>query len=159
MPSIFGGVGADDGEAVLHGVGDRGCAPVAFERGIEHGAEPVEDDGLANLREDAGVDGCIVVGVAGDGGQGAAGHEDDAATGGFDGFALIEVGGGDVVEGVSAVAVEGGRCRRRWRGVRRGALAAAVLRWMSSSASGQSRPMPRCAVSMASATPKPSDQR
>ena len=26
--------------------GDEGAAPVAFERGVEHGAEPVEDDGL-----------------------------------------------------------------------------------------------------------------
>src|ERR1035441_9299545 len=38
------------------------------------------------------------------------------------------------------------------------ALATAVRRRMSSSASGQSRPIPRCAVSIASATPKPSDQ-
>ena len=48
-----------------------------------------------------GVDGGVVVGVAGDGGEGAAGHQDDAAADGFDGFALMEVGGGDVAERVA----------------------------------------------------------
>src|SRR4029079_1901634 len=39
------------------------------------------------------------------------------------------------------------------------AFAAATERLMSSSEVGQSTPMPRCAVSMASATPRPSAQR
>ena len=158
MPPTLAALVADDGEAVLHGFGDRGRAPIAFERGIEHGAKPVENDGLTNLREDAGVDDCVVVGVAGDGGKGAAGHKNDAAIGGFDSFALIEVSAGDVVESVVGGGA-GGRCPRRSKRSAPRALAAAVLRRMSSWASDQSRPIPRCAVSMASATPKPRDQR
>ena len=65
----------------------------------------MEDNGLLDLRKHAGVDGGVVVGVAGDGGERAAGHEDDASAGGFDGFALVEVGAGDVVK---RVGVSGG---------------------------------------------------
>src|SRR5580704_4119788 len=39
------------------------------------------------------------------------------------------------------------------------AVAAAVERWISSRTEFQSRPIPRCAVSIASATPNPCDQR
>ena len=38
------------------------------------------------------------------------------------------------------------------------AFAALTERWISSSEVGQSSPMPRCAVSMASATPRPRSQ-
>src|SRR5204863_282474 len=68
------------------------------ERRIEHVAEPVDDDGLADLREDAAVDLEIVVRVSGAGGQGAARHQDDPAADRFDEAALLLVRRLDVRE-------------------------------------------------------------
>ncbi len=46
---------ADQGQERLRGRGDVVGAPVAGQGGIEHGAEPVQDDGLVHFLQQRGV--------------------------------------------------------------------------------------------------------
>ena len=60
----LGGVGRDDVDADVHRREVVGGAEIARERRVEHLAEPMDDAGLAQLREDAVVDLGVVVGRA-----------------------------------------------------------------------------------------------
>ena len=99
IPSILLLVPANDIEAVFGGFGDRRCSPVAIECGIEHGAEPMKDDGMPNLRQHRCIDRCVIFGVTSDGGQGATRHQNDAAIDSFYRFTLLQVGISDVLQG------------------------------------------------------------
>ncbi len=97
--------------------------PVAGERRVEHLAEPVDDDGLARLREDPAVDLHVVVRALGARGERAARHQDDPAADRLDERALLLVGGLDVGErharprlevvGAGAAREDGARDRAR----------------------------------------------
>ena len=149
---------ADVGRARVVGIARESARadPVAGERRIEHLAQPVQDHRRAHLRQHAAVDGRVVVGRARARGERAARHQDDAAARGLDRRALLLVGGDHALERHVRRRRAGDRCRHRRRRPRPArARASATLRRISSSDVGQSRPMPRCAVSIASATPKP----
>ena len=87
--------------------------PVAGERRIEHLAQPVQDHGLAHLRQHAAVHLRVVVGRARAGGERAARHQDDAAARGFDRGALLLVGGDHASSVHGRVGRQDDRCRRR----------------------------------------------
>ena len=86
------GVLAQHGKAGIHGGGDIGGTPVAFERGVEHVAEPVDDDRLLRLREHVAVDADVILARTLARGKGAARHEDDPSADAFDRFELFEIG-------------------------------------------------------------------
>ena len=67
-------------------------APVARERGVEHVAQPVQDDRLAHLREQPVVDQAVLVGRARAGGERAARHHDQPPAQALDGLGLMLVG-------------------------------------------------------------------
>ena len=73
--------------------------PIAFECGIEHLAEPVDDHRLLHLAENAAIDLGVVVAAARRLHQRAACHQHDAPAEFFDRGALLLVGADDVVEG------------------------------------------------------------
>src|ERR1051326_411285 len=75
-------------------------APVAFERRVEHLAEPMDDHRLLHLREDAVVDLAVVVGRFRRRGERAARHQDDATAELLDRGALLLVGRDDVLDGM-----------------------------------------------------------
>ena len=166
-PSTLAAFARDDGEADVHRARVMRVAresaradPVAGERRVEHLAEPVQDHRRAHLRQDAVVDVRVVVGRLRARGQRAARHQDDAAAGALDRRALLLVGGDHALDRHARGRGRDGRCPRpRTRSRPERARASATLRRISSSDVGQSRPMPRCAVSIASATPNPSDHR
>ncbi len=74
-------------------------APVAFQRRVEHLAQPVDDDGLLHLAEQPVVDLRVVVRPLGGLRQRAGGHQDDAAAFAFHEGELLLVGADDVVDG------------------------------------------------------------
>ena len=89
----LGGVRLDDRE---HGVGggvDVARAPVAFERRIEHVAEPVQDDRRLGLLEQPSVDAGVGVGVRADGGKRPRRHQDHLAARRLDRLHLLGIGG------------------------------------------------------------------
>ena len=100
------GVCVDDVQRGLHGGVDIGAAPVAFERRVEHVAQPVQDDGLARLAQDAVVDAFVIGGRFGHPGQGAAGHHNQFAAKLFDGFHLQLVGGNHFIDRFDIVQVQ-----------------------------------------------------
>ena len=151
----LGDVALDDPDADVHGGHVVGAAEIALERRVEHLAQPVDDARRAQLGENAVVHPDLVVRGARAGGKRAAGHEHDAPAHPLDRGDLLLVGADHVVDGepgrwrqvVGAGAAEDdGPGRDR---------AASRLRRISSCEAFQSRPMPRCAVSIASATPSP----
>ena len=143
----------------IHRLVEARRAPVTGQRRIEHVAEPVDDHRLADLRQHAVVDLGVIVGAAAELCQRARGHQDDAAAGLLDRRDLLFVGADHVVDGLRHPPPRGDRCRRRRTPAHcRLAFAAVTERWISSSEVGQSSPMPRCAVSIASATPRPRSQ-
>ena len=160
MPSTLSGCARMASSAVAIAVRDVRRAPIAGELRIEHVAEPVDDHRLARLGEQAVVDLEIVVGRARHAHERAARHQDDRRARRLDRLELLLVGADHVIDAPAPRRGRGGRCRRRWRACGGpSAFAAAAERRISSSAFGQSSPMPRCAVSIASATEKPSAQR
>ena len=74
--------------------------PVIRQRRIEHVAEPVDDHGLAHLRQHAVIDPGVVVGVAAELCQRPRRHQDDASAGLFDRRDLLLIGADDVVDGL-----------------------------------------------------------
>ena len=115
----LGGVGVDDADRDVHrGIEARG-APVIRQRRIEHVAEPVDDHGLANLRQHAVIDLGVIVGAAAEFCQRARSHQDDAAAGLFDGRDLLLIGADHVVEALGVLHRRDGRCRRRRTPARR----------------------------------------
>src|SRR3712207_1848519 len=87
------GVVSDDREAHLHGVVKVAMAPVTFEGRVEHGPEPVEYHGVRDLREDTAVDLRVVLRRLGNGGEGAARHEDHLSSLALHELALLLVCG------------------------------------------------------------------
>ena len=108
-PSILRGVVVDDRDGGVHGAVKIRRAPVALERRVEHVAEPVDDHRLAHLAEDAAVDLGVVVRRAGEPGERARGHQDDAPADRLDGRDLLLIGAGHVVDapGVGRIEVIG----------------------------------------------------
>ena len=88
--------------------------------------------------------------------EGAGGHQDHLPARRLDRLHLVSVGGDGSHRRWSGRPAAGGRCphRRPRAGFIGWALAAPIVRSISSSAVGQSTPMPRCAVSIASARSK-----
>ena len=93
----LGGAAGDDCERGFHGGVVVVVAPVAFQRGVEHLPQPMDNNGLLHATEDAGVDPLIIVGRTRRLGQGARRHQDDAAAQLLDGLALFLVGADHVV--------------------------------------------------------------
>ena len=135
-------------------------APVAGKRGIEHLAEPVDDHRLLHLAEDTVVDAGVVGGAAAALARARLAIRMMRPPSGFDRGHLLLIGGDDIVDGRAGGGIEvvgagaGGN-----EGAGTLALPASSERAISSRAAGQSRPMPRWAVSMASATARPRSQR
>ena len=103
--------------------------------------------------EHGAVDVAVVVGRAGRRGQRAAGHHHHLGSLGLDQLALLLVGGADLARAARPPA---------WSVPAPHASApppSAAERRISSRAAGQPRPMPRWAVSIASATPSPCAHR
>ena len=75
-----------------------GRAPIAGERGVEHFAQPVNDDRLFDLPKDAAVDLRIVRRRFGRARQGAARHDHELAAERLDGFDLFLVCADDLVD-------------------------------------------------------------
>ena len=98
-PSTLAGFDAMTSTRDLHRLHVILVAPVAVERRIEHLAEPVDDDRLLHLIEDAGIDLGVVVGRARRLHQRAARHQDDAAAELFHRGALLLIGADHVVDG------------------------------------------------------------
>ena len=120
----LGRIGVDDGNRRVHRLVEIGGAPVARQRRIEHVAEPVDDHGLAHLRQHAVVDLGVVVGAAAELRQRARGHQDDAAAHLLDRRDLLLIGADHVVDGSWRLRPRDDRCRRRrtparCRGLRR----------------------------------------
>ena len=95
----LGGVGVDDADRDIHRLVEVRRAPVIRQRRIEHVAEPVDDHGLADLRQHAVIDLGVIVGVAAEFCQRARSHQDDAAAGLFDRRDLLLIGADHVVDG------------------------------------------------------------
>jgi len=115
----LGGVGIDDGDRRIHGLIEIIRTPISAQGRIEHVAEPVDDHGLADLRQYAIVDLGVVVGVAAEPGQRARGHQDDAPANLFHRRDLLLVGCHHVVDGLGALDREmiGTRARKhQWSG-------------------------------------------
>ncbi len=94
----LGRVAAHHLEASIHGSTVIVCAPVPCQGWIEHLAEPVHDDRLGRLLQDAIVDADVVVRTRSAGSQCPARHQGDLGAGRFDGAALEFVGGNYVVD-------------------------------------------------------------
>ena len=97
-PVHFRRIGLEHGETDFHRFPVVVVAPIAGERGIEHLAQPVDDDGFRNLRQDAVVDPEIVLRLPGGRGQSARGHQDYPTAGLLDRAALLLVGRDDVLD-------------------------------------------------------------
>ena len=93
------GVVGDDVDADIHRRDVIGFAPIALQRRIEHFAEPMDDQRLAHLFENAAINLGVIVGRLGGDDQCAARHQDDAAAAGFDRLDLFLIGADDVVDG------------------------------------------------------------
>ena len=133
-----------------------GAAPVALQRRIEHVAQPVQDHRLAGLAQHAVVDAFVVGRALRHARQRAAGHHDQPPAELSRSPPSAPRRRGSRRRPTSRPPAPGGRCRSRWPGRRRARRARhRCERRISSSEVGQSSPMPRCAVSMASATPRP----
>ena len=91
-------MGRQDRQADLHRRHVVGVAPVAVQRGIEHLAQPVDQDRLAHLGEDAAVDLLVIRRAGGAGGERPARHQDDPPARGLDRLALFLVGADHVVD-------------------------------------------------------------
>ena len=91
-----GGVLVHDGQQRLRRAVEVARTPVSGQRGIEHVAQPVDDDRRADLREDPRVDLLVVLGATGAGRECARGHQDDASAHALDEPALLLVGRLDV---------------------------------------------------------------
>ena len=123
------GVGGDDAQRGVHGCVEVGGAPVAFQRRVEHVAQPVQHHGLPGLTQYPVVDALVVGGVSGHAGQGAAGHHDQLAAQCLDGFHLLLVAADHVihclhgveVQVIGAAAAGDQRARHVFRGVERAA--------------------------------------
>ncbi len=123
------GVGLDDAKRRVHRAHGVGVAPVARERGIEHVAQPVQDHGLARLREDAVVHALVVRGRPRHTRERAACHDDHAPAERLDRLHLVLVSGDHVVDGARALrreviradAARDERARHVARGVERAA--------------------------------------
>ena len=89
---------ADDVDADVHRREVVDVAPVAFQRRVEHLAEPVNDHRLPYLREDAVIHPGVIVGRLRRDDERARGHQHDAAAHGLDRRNLLLVGADDVVE-------------------------------------------------------------
>ncbi len=148
-------VGGDD---LQEGVGGRvqvGRAPVALQGRVEHRAQPVQDHRFGGL---AGADGRRSPGSPRGRSRwppGAGGHEDGLRARLLDDRELLLVRGPDLGERAPGELVGADAAGDRPPTAR----ASAALRRISSAAPAQSRPMPRWAVSIASATPSPWDHR
>ena len=116
--------------------------------------------GSLHLRQDAVIDLGVLVGRPGDPSERARGHHDDASARRLRSPRTAPRRRGSRRRSSSPRRDRGGRCPRRRTRPRPGArFEAATERLISSSAIGQSSPMPRWAVSIASATPRPRSQR
>ncbi len=60
----LGGIAVDDGDRRIHRLVEILGAPIARQRRVEHVAEPVDDHGLADLRQHTVIDLGVVVGIA-----------------------------------------------------------------------------------------------
>ena len=69
-------MGADHVEAGIGCLVQIGAPPIAMQGGVEHVSQPVNDDRLPHLRQDAIVDMSVVVGRRSRGGEGTARHQD-----------------------------------------------------------------------------------
>src|ERR1043166_1388161 len=134
-----------------------GRAPVAGERRIEHLAEPVDDDRLAYLAQDAAVDARIIFRRLRGARQRTARHHDQAPAHALDRLDLLLVGADDVVDRHAGLRIE--MIRAGAAGDLHAGTAARGSPRINPFAPFQSRPMPRCAVSIASATPRPRSHR
>src|SRR5215210_1625204 len=83
----------------LLGVVEVAVAPVTFEGRVEHAPEPVEYHGARDLRQYAAVDLRVLLRLLGNGGEGAARHEDHAPSLALHEPALLLVGGRHVLQG------------------------------------------------------------
>ena len=93
-------IGVDDADRNVHRRIEIGRAPVIRQRRIEHVAEPVDDHGLAHLRQHAVIDLDVVVGTAADFRQRTRRHQDDPAAGLLDRRDLFLIGADHVVDGL-----------------------------------------------------------
>ena len=84
--------------AVCHRVIEIAGAPISRQRRIEHVAEPMDDHGLADLRENAIIDFGVVVGIASKLRQCARRHQDDAAADFLDCRDLLLIGADHIVD-------------------------------------------------------------
>ena len=73
------GVGVDDADGSVHGRVEIARAPVAGQRRIEHVAQPMDDDRLLRLRQQAAVDVGVVVRRPWRRAPARGRHQDDAA--------------------------------------------------------------------------------
>ena len=97
---------ADDVETHLHRCVEVGRAPVTRELRIEHVAEPVQNDGSANLPEDGAIDAPVVGGPPSSPRQRPARHQNHACTLALDIAHLLFVAALDRVEGHTHVGRE-----------------------------------------------------
>src|SRR5262249_5317489 len=72
---------ANYSKARAHRSFEIAASPVPFERWIEHWSKPVQNDRLLRLLENAAIHECIILCCLCYAGQGAAGHQDDSASG------------------------------------------------------------------------------
>ena len=155
----LGGVRLDDRERGVGGRIDVARTPVALERRIEHVAEPVQDDRRLGVLEQLAVDAEVNVGVGADRRKRPRRHQDHLATRRLDRLHLLGIGGdqpGLVADLARAFwSVPAPQATRGFSGC---AFASRIVRSINSFAVGQSTPMPRCAVSIASARPSPWSQ-
>jgi len=100
------GVIVDDRNRAVHRAQVVAVAPVAFQRGVEHLAQPVNNDGLLDLPQNPVVDTHVVVGRPRNARQRAARHEDDAAAQGFDRGDLFFIRANHIVEGARVLRGE-----------------------------------------------------
>ena len=98
MPSIFAGMRREHVEAGVHRRPVVGGTPIAFERRIEHLAEPVDDHRLLHLGEHAVVNTGVIVGPFGRRGERPARHQDDAPARGLHRLDLFLIGADDIVD-------------------------------------------------------------
>ena len=127
-------------------------SPSSRSAGVEHLAQPVQDDWSSRLastlnRPEGSLRRCS------DGRQLARGHQDHLRAGRLDELDLLEIGAGDLAEAARRYEELIGARAGRDPGpvLASDGRAAADQSWVA----GQSRPILRCAVSMASATPSP----
>ena len=102
----FGAVLCQHSKAGVHRHMVIAITPVAFERRIEHLAEPVDDHRLLHLPQDAAVDARVVLGAPREAGECAARHHDQLPAHALDRLDLLLVGADDVVDRNARVGVE-----------------------------------------------------